>query len=175
MTEYMTEEWKTIPDYPNYSVSNFGRVRNNLTGRILRPGKHGAPNRPKKYYHVVLSLEGKQKHFQVHQLVAQAFIANPENKTTVNHIDGNGFNNVASNLEWCSYSENLIHSYHVLNNRMGFESGPKKVIRLEDGCVFASVNEAARLNNIKTPSNISRCLQDVRSTAGGYRWKYYEE
>ena len=44
-------------------------------------------------------------------MVAQAFIPNPGNKRTVNHIDGNKLNNSFSNLEWSTYSENLEHAY----------------------------------------------------------------
>ena len=46
----------------------------------------------------------------LHQLIAQTFIPNPENKPIVNHIDGNTLNNCVSNLEWCTQSENMQHA-----------------------------------------------------------------
>lgn len=51
-----------------------------------------------------------KKQFQVHRLVAQAFIPNPENKPFVNHIDSNKLNNHISNLEWVNGRENATHA-----------------------------------------------------------------
>jgi hypothetical protein len=49
----------------------------------------------------------------VHRLVAIAYLENPKNKETVNHIDGNKENNHVSNLEWCTRSENSQHAYDI--------------------------------------------------------------
>lgn len=68
-------------------------------------------------YEVHLRKNGKRKCFKIHRLVANAFIENddPENKTTVNHIDGNRANNCVENLEWMTYSDNEKHSYDELH------------------------------------------------------------
>lgn len=55
----------------------------------------------------------KGKHYRVHRLIAEAFLPNPENKPTVDHIDMNKQNNALSNLRWATMQEqNLNHGGH---------------------------------------------------------------
>lgn len=101
------EVWKVIPDYEDYQVSNFGRVKSfkNEKQRILKSGTNTMG-----YLFVCLCKGGKPKNFFVHRLVALCFIPNPENKPEINHIDGHPLNNHVSNLEWCTRSENVQHA-----------------------------------------------------------------
>lgn len=103
LTTSMTKEvWKTIKEYPDYKVSNYGRVMNNNTGRILKP-LTGA-----KYYRVYLYKDHKGKSISIHRLVASYFLSNPYPHTLeyINHIDEDKHNNRADNLEWCSAKYN---------------------------------------------------------------------
>ena len=98
-----TEEWKAIPGFPNYFCSKNGLIKN----------KRGLPLKTylnNGYELVALTLEGKQKHYRIHRLVAQTWIGDaPEGKHQVNHKDGVKTNNCVDNLEWCSPSENMTH------------------------------------------------------------------
>ncbi|MEL7409252.1 MAG: NUMOD4 domain-containing protein, partial [Cyanobacteria bacterium J06558_2] len=116
----LTEYWLDIPNYEGYyQVSNYGNVRSldrvikEKTGKIqtLKGQVLKARINRSGYYHIGLSKNGTRITFAIHQLVAQAFIPNPDSKKTVNHIDGNKLNNSLSNLEWSTYSENLEHAY----------------------------------------------------------------
>lgn len=99
-------EWKLIEGFDGiYSVSNYGEVRNNRTGKLMKPRKN-----EKGYLHIGLTKNGKQKNMRVHRLVAQAFIPNPENKSQVNHIDFDKENNCVNNLEWVTNKENTQYS-----------------------------------------------------------------
>lgn len=63
------------------------------------------------YLSIRLNKNGKRYKFKVHRLVAMNYIANPENKSQVNHINGIKKDNSFENLEWCTPSENMIHAY----------------------------------------------------------------
>lgn len=94
----MMEIWKPT-EYDNYVVSNLGRVKNNKTNKILKPQCTNG-------YH---KIHIRKKNIAIHRLVAITFLPNIENKTQVNHIDGNKNNNALSNLEWTTQSENIRH------------------------------------------------------------------
>ena len=107
------EKWKQIKGYESlYEVSNYGNVKS------FHKDKNGKSmnlciqkNNHTNYKALILvDAEGIKKSFRVHRLVAEAFIDNPKNKRSVNHIDNNGENNKVDNLEWCTQSENIKHS-----------------------------------------------------------------
>lgn len=108
------EEWKTIPDYNDYQVSNLGRVKSlkNKKERILIPQDCNSYDKHQK---VTLSKNGKSKKFFVHRLVMITF--NPVdnmNKLQVNHKDGNPLNNRLDNLEWVTETQNFEHYKNIL-------------------------------------------------------------
>ena len=95
------EEWRKIEGYDNYSISNFGRVRNDKTKKIRKTyiNKEG-------YSTLNLSNNGVLKKFSIHRLVGLAFIPNLENLQQIHHIDKNRSNNNISNLKWVNNIEN---------------------------------------------------------------------
>ena len=97
---------KIIDNFPNYTISSNGIVTNIITNYTKKAWlcKNG-------YYYVDLQHKGYKRKFPLHRLIATHFIPNPDNKRTVNHIDGNKTNNAIENLEWCTDSENMQHAY----------------------------------------------------------------
>jgi hypothetical protein len=110
------EEWKQIEGFPDYDISNNGRLRSRRRAAnmfLLRPS-HDPAGYP------VAVIGGKA--FKVHRLVAKAFVPNPGSKPEVNHKDLNKANNLVSNLEWVTRKENLDHARAILGN---WTRGPK--------------------------------------------------
>lgn len=96
---------KPIDGYPNYFISEDGKVWNSKKKIFLKPMLN------RGYCQIILCRHSKHKTFKMHRLVALAFIPNPQNKREVNHKDGNKENNCVSNLEWSTRSENNLHRY----------------------------------------------------------------
>ena len=122
------------------------------------------------YQYVTLyNNSGKGKDFSVHYLVATLYIANPNNLPMVNHKNHNRNDNTVENLEWVTYSENMVH--------FGKKNG-KSVIKLDKDNniieIYTTIKEASEKNGI-TPSNITNVCNGKQKTAGGFKWKYNEE
>lgn len=152
------EDWRVIPDFPNYAVSDTGLVKNLKTGRILRPGVHR-----QGYLLVWLSDHGLRYGKSIHRLVTEAFIPNPDGKSQVNHKDGNKTNNHVDNLEWSTGSENTLHAY-----RTGLFGGrPRVPVRIvETGEIFESIRECAIAIN-GSSGDICSCLHgEIESYRG---------
>lgn len=165
------DDWKQIDKLP-YSVNMHGDVRNDRTGKILKPSLVCG-------YHQVKLLENyKVYHKLVHRLVASAFIDNPSNKPEVNHKDGNKINNDAENLEWVTRSENQKHRYDVLGHR-GHNPSTKEanmatskmVVCVETGNEFPSITSAAKHYG-KSQSMLSEHLLGYKESFADMHWRY---
>ena len=110
------EIWKDVVGYEGfYQVSNLGNVKRvgsfrgvnkaYLNDYYLKPKDNG-----KGYYRIKLTVNNKSKRVMLHRIIAEAFINNPKNKKVINHINCDKKDNRIENLEWCSQSENVLHS-----------------------------------------------------------------
>ena len=195
----MKEIWKNIKNYEGlYQVSNFGNVRsldrsvncgiknNNI---VIKKGKLLKQNlNIHNYLQVHLSKNNKSKMVTVHRLVAETFIPNIENKSQINHIDGNKQNNRVDNLEWCTAKENILHSWKtglsksykhpkgVLTNYS--KSLCKKVNQYDLNnnfiATYSSLSDASR-NTPCLVSDICACCKGKQKTSHNFIWKYADE
>ena len=108
----MIEIYKTIEGFPNYQVSNLGNVKS-INYRHTNKEKVLNPSLRRNYYSVQLYNKNGLKVCNIHRLVAEAFIPNPDNLPVVNHKDGNIHNNSVDNLEWCTQGYNLKHAVDI--------------------------------------------------------------
>lgn len=106
----LQEHWKPIEQKPTYSVSNFGRIRNNQTNKVLSPYNKGG-----RYLKVDVGKKSGEKSILLHRLVAFAYCDGYEIGKVVDHIDRNTKNNNATNLRWITQKENVqnISSYEI--------------------------------------------------------------
>ena len=179
------ERWKDIKGYEGiYQVSDLGRVKRigrykNQSGAEWESGKILSPaNNQKGYYFVNLSQNNKTAQKYIHRLVAEAFVPNPKNKPTVNHINCDRSDNRAENLEWATYRENNNYAIKMMrsagkNKRNNKLSKPIQQIDLQGNVIkeYPSYREAERQTGI---SGIDKVCAGVkyRKTAGGYFWRY---
>ncbi len=179
-SEITDEIWMPVNGFESiYEVSSLGRVKSLkrqvkasffkngiIEERILKQ----ANSTP--YPMVGLSKQGITSRFCVHALVAKAFIPNPENKKTVNHIDGNKLNNRVDNLEWSTYQENIVHAFKTGLSKIpkgGENHMAKMVINTETSEIYGTLWEAALLNKI-SKSTIYRAIKNENS-----KYKLYEK
>lgn len=161
------EVWKSLSGIvesgDNYEVSNTGLVRSIRTGKALKPDKSGAG-----YYRVTLSYKAYVKRYAVHRLVALAYIQQVVGKNQVNHKDGVKGNNTAGNLEWCTQTENIQHSFKTGLNTTKCEhlripvtqySSDNKPIK-----TYVSAHEASRQTGIPQVTISQQCRKKYNSS-----------
>lgn len=179
----MPVEWRKVEGYENYSVSNTGLVRNDLNGKPIIPYTTSTG-----YLRLHLCNNGAEKNHLVHRLVAQAFIPNPDNLDTVDHINGDKTDNRVENLQWLSNQDNTkrfwngiseerrekIKRFLVGNANRYRKSVSKPVICTDTGIAYISAGHAARELDL-CRSHVLRVAKGEYKQAKGYHFKFLEE
>ena len=164
-------EWRPVVGYEeHYEVSNRGDIRNKHNGRLLIP-------KVDRYGYLYLGLRYKKprKWLTIHRAVAEAFIPNPENKATVDHINGNKFDNRPDNLRWATHGENFHNpvtfsffkskEYRDLKKRQQAHLNMAVVCLTDPPVFYCSLKEAERQTGIRHTSISGAC----RRLAAGKR------
>jgi hypothetical protein len=98
-------------NYHGYVVFENGVIINK-DGHEIKP-----QTKKRRYAKVTLYFNGKYRYTNLHRILAELFIPNPNNLPQVNHKDGDRSNNTISNLEWVSARRNIIHAFEIGLNR----------------------------------------------------------
>lgn len=99
----LVEQWRTVSDYPDYEVSDAGRVRKGARIMATPPQSNGYP-------HLGLRRDGVTKTFTLHSLVADAFLPNRPPGHVVNHINADKSDCRSANLEYVTPHGNALHA-----------------------------------------------------------------
>lgn len=170
----MNEQWVELEDYPNYAVSNEGRVWNMQRDAVLTPRRatNGA-------LRVTLSHEGETKEYYIHQLVLMAFHGVYVPKQHIMHFDGDKENNRLENLRIRRVDRldgpqlpigDLAYERAVRSKRQW----GKRVVVVETGDVFRNARDCAEYIN-GDYSNVYKCLRNEQGSHQGYTFQYYDE
>lgn len=172
---YENEIWKEIEGYEGlYEVSNYGRVRSlkRKAPKILKLANNGYG-----YLTATLSKNNGRSTIKVHTLVAKAFIPNPDNLPTVDHVNRDRADNRIENLRWANYREQSQNS-----SNWGADV-KNHVICIETGEIFDSALKAAEWIvdqglSVSAAKEVAKrirtlCRGTGGSTAYGYHWEFY--
>lgn len=178
------EEWKSLGfmGFPDYEVSSLGRVRSfKVRGNYRKNYKgekqiyilKGSKQATSGYVEITLSQNGKKRQFQIHRLVALAFIPNPKKYKYVNHKDETRHNNKASNLEWCTCQYNVTYGTAVEKRVKAFKESlgiRYKATKGEEILYFRSLPDAAKKIGCSW-GNIYYALTSKTHYSHGYYWE----
>lgn len=184
MKDDLNESWAEVEDFQGYYVSDAGSAMHN--GVPLTPHIYN------KYGHSQIRMykNGRQYTKDLHRLVAEAFIPNPDNLPLVRHRNGDASDNRVDNLAWGTYAENtqdsielgtFHYNYHdftpdELSRSIETNRTPVRAINTETGAasVYYSQADAARRLGL-SQGNICMVLTGRRNHTGGYRFEYVDK
>lgn len=190
------EEWREVPGWDLYEISNLGRLKGrdriirNHGGTYLRKARILNPVNDRHGYKTFwLKQDGKSKNVKIHQLVARAFIPNPENKPCINHIDNNPGNNRVENLEWVTMQENtdwMIKQGRFKRTKQWLDRLHKSQEKDYKPVIGTNIQTGEtvyfrNLNAVRSagfqPSCVCVCCKHKNGVTQhkGYRWEYAEK
>lgn len=154
-----------------WKLHEIGIAVSNL-GRVFVPKSRGHS----AYYSYGSDKSGRYlraKNKNIHVLVAECFIPNPNNYPTVDHINRNKHDNRVENLRWTTYSEQALNRNN--KNRPKNNAKSKQVAQIDPKTneiirIYPSANECGR--NGFNHGCISSCCLGKRKFHKGYIWKY---
>lgn len=152
----------------NYWIDEYGNVTNKNTSKVIK--QHF--NKSNGYKSVCLSDKGKLHYRYIHRLVASCYHSLSEFVgADVNHKDGNKLNNHYLNLEWCTRSENIRHSFSLgLSNTKGERNSQAKLTIESVKKIKEYLKNGINRNEIAKRFNVNS--DTIRHIQNGKNWSH---
>lgn len=146
------EVWKQTNEFPNYTFSNYGRIKN-IKYNVLMSESRDSDG------YVVIGLRNEKGRCtrRIHKIIATLFCPNPNNYTTVNHINHIRHDNRAENLEWCDFKQNVQMQEHKLSSLAktiiytDINGNIKEFESVVEAAEYFGITRAALRNRLKNP------------------------
>lgn len=148
---------KEIKDFPNYLITSHGRVWSKQLNNWLTPTKNRRGNHIRLYVNL-----GKKHRFYIHQLVAKAFLPNPQNLPEIDHIDGDATNNHLENLRWVTHQENMKNKVTKERLKKNGESYYVEIEEIATGRIFHGYQEASKATGLSKAAILQHTKNRVK-------------
>lgn len=169
----LNADWRSIPGWPEYEISEDAHVRRSIGGKGTRAGRFLRPwcNHQTGYFFVQLWRENRRHGIPIHRLVALAFLGRPPSKDhVVAHCDGSRDNNQPWNLRWATQKENAADTFlHGTHNR-GSRNGQAKLDEDRAVLILEMAAKGSSQGDLARRFGISR--QVVGDIINGRRWRH---
>lgn len=172
------EEFKAIPGFENYGVSNHGRIMRIKAGVNSEAGtfKNIQYNKKTGYGHVKVTGSLGKRSMSIHRLVAEAFLENPNNYREIDHIDRDKTNNCVDNLRWCTRWENMrnLDPKKSMKPILAFPPDGSEPMIFQ--CIRYAAKEISKLTGLcYSPQGICNVLSKPKYTHyKGWKFKYFD-
>lgn len=148
-----------------YEIDTNGVVYNSNTGSAMRGTTITRKNRYVKAH--------LDKFYLVHKLVMETFVGECPEGYTIDHIDGNRYNNALSNLEYVKHSTNVQRSRKQLQHRgqYGTEIGTSKLTLEQAKQVWALRDSTLTARQIRDRLKLPVSISAVKNIRRGKTWR----
>lgn len=173
-TSFGMEVWRKIAEFPDYSVSDQGRIRRDKAGCGARVGRILKYNPTTTGYLMVQLFKDSRPHPQlVSRLVAKAFIGEPpEGKTDAAHADGDKSNNYVANLRWATRRENETDKFRHGTDSAGSKNGMAKLDEQKVRWIKRRLSAGESYKDIAAVFGVNRA--SINYIAIGRTWKHVQ-
>jgi hypothetical protein len=124
------EEWRAIPVYTPYMVSNMGRIKDDKNRLIISVSKQ------KTYKSIAIPQKGIYKTLRIHRLVLEVFDRLPKSYEVARHLNGIETDNRLENLAWGTQSQNAKDAFEHNRRKRPNTRLDKEKVKFIRGCEY---------------------------------------